>query len=524
MLLNRASSALFDLQWPSRSLLDCYTNGRFDSSKWIKPHDEEYIDLSKFYSCSPHRTNDPPTQHERKKRQRRIILARRGEDGELEAIPPKESMWYQLYISCPQVQDVRFQKKFRRRFRMPYDSYLQLVEDAREYDWFPRWTGKDCTGKESSPLELLILGALRYLGRGFTFDDIEEATAVSEEIHRVFFHKFILIGSTVLFDKYVVTPVDVEEARTHMHEFSAAGMPGACGSSDATHVVHENCTWRLRRMHKGHKSKFCTRTYNITVNHRRRILGTTRGHPGSWNDKTLVLFDTFIRGIKRGDILNDHVFYLNEYDSDGQVVKVMYKGVWIIVDNGYHAWATTVPPFTNTGYQDEIRWSEWVESMRKDVECAFGIMKGRWRILKSGIRLHSIESVDMIWATCCALHNMLLEVDGLDEPWDGVRIPTSEWDGEIGDMEYDDVPFAMRRAFSPSDIRAYDTSATGNAAIQRNQEVGDVGEANADNDNDVREVRKLSLAFFRSKLVEHFGIVWNRHEVVWPSRRGNMPL
>ena len=56
---------------------------------------------------------------------------------------------------------------------MPYDSYLQLVEDARENDWFPRWTGKDCTGKESSPLELLILGALRYLGRGFTFDDIE---------------------------------------------------------------------------------------------------------------------------------------------------------------------------------------------------------------------------------------------------------------------------------------------------------------------------------------------------------------
>ena len=139
--------------------------------------------------------------------------------------------------------------------------------------------------------------------------------------------------------------------------------------------------------------------------------------------------------------------------------------------------------------------------------------------------MHSIESVDMIWATCCALHNMLLEVDGLDEPWDGVRIPTSEWDGEIGDMEYDDVPFAMRRAFSPSDICAYDTSATGNAATQRNQqEVGDVGKSNAENDNDVRVVRKLSLAFFSSKRVEHFGIVWKCHEVVWPSRRGNIPL
>ena len=38
---------------------------------------------------------------------------------------------------------------------------------------------------------------------------------------------------------------------------------------------------------------------------------------------------------------------------------------------------------------DEIRWSKWLESMRKDVECTFGIMKGRWRILSGlpGVRL-----------------------------------------------------------------------------------------------------------------------------------------
>ena len=97
----------------------------------------------------------------------------------------------------------------------------------------------------------------------------------------------------------------------------------------------------------------------------------------------------------------------------------------MLVDNGYHAWANTVPPFSNTAFRDEIRWSEWLESMRKDVECRFGIMKGRWRILKTGVRLHKVQSVDMIWATCCALHNMLFEVDGFDEPWDGVCIPTS---------------------------------------------------------------------------------------------------
>ena len=67
-------------------------------------------------------------------------------------------------------------------------KYLKLVGDAIEGEWFPRWTSrKDATGKPSSPLELLILGALRYLGRGWTFDDCEESTAIGEETHRVFF-------------------------------------------------------------------------------------------------------------------------------------------------------------------------------------------------------------------------------------------------------------------------------------------------------------------------------------------------
>jgi hypothetical protein len=66
--------------------------------------------------------------------------------------------------------------------------------------------GSNCAGKKASPLELMILGSLRYLGRGWTFDDCEEATAVGEETHRRFFHQFTAIGATILFDKYVHAP------------------------------------------------------------------------------------------------------------------------------------------------------------------------------------------------------------------------------------------------------------------------------------------------------------------------------
>ena len=103
----------------------------------------------------------------------------------------------------------------------------------------------------------------------------------------------------------------------------------------------------------------------MMVNHRRRILGTTRGHPGSFNDKTLILFDEFVQDVKSGKF-DDFTFELLERRGD-EIVAVKYKGVWIVVDNGYHNWSITIPPIPNSDSAKEIRWSEWVESMRKDV-------------------------------------------------------------------------------------------------------------------------------------------------------------
>lgn len=70
-----------------------------------------------------------------------------------------------------------------------------------------------------------------------------------------------------------------------------------------------------------------------------------------------------------------------------------------------------------TTFEKEWHMSHWLESLRKDVECTFGILKGRWYILKSGTRLQGVKVSNKIWKTCCALHNWLLEVDVMDDDW-----------------------------------------------------------------------------------------------------------
>ena len=54
-----------------------------------------------------------------------------------------------------------------------------------------------------------------------------------------------------------------------------------------------------------------------------------------------------------------------------------------------------------------------MESVRKDVECTFGIMKKRFRMLKLPFTFKRASTISNVFRTCCVLHNMLLEHDGL---------------------------------------------------------------------------------------------------------------
>jgi hypothetical protein len=63
----------------------------------------------------------------------------------------------------------------------------------------------------------------------------------------------------------------------------------------------------------------------------------------------------------------------------------------------------------------ETKWSGLIESLRKDVECLFGILKKRFMFLKHAVRFHNIEPISDIFRTCCILHNMLLGHDEYDD-------------------------------------------------------------------------------------------------------------
>lgn len=436
---------------------------------------------------------------------------------------PSEMPWYEEYILHPRPGVKQWEKMFRNRFRMSYASFLKHCEEVKNHPLFFQWSDAvDCTGKHSTPIELLLLGILRYLGRGWTIDDVEEQTSISKTTLFRFLGVYLRFGSTHLYHKHVNLPKTQEQLDDAGNEFAAAGFHGAFGSMDATHIGMGKCENKLRNHHSSFKETKPARTYNATCNHRRRILSTTLGHPGRWNDKTLVLFDPLARMLsyddQDGGLFGNNQFELYELGDDGVTVfKRSYRGSWILCDNGYLRRASMIPPSKTYSTIAEKNFSKWLESMRKDIECTFGILKGRWRILKCGTEIHGHKRTDQVWLTCCALHNFLLVEDGLDNNW--------EIDYYLGPEGEHDAQDINTYAFNP-EAEAATTNQTEDAhlagILQNVNTTGrtitlhaDLANATLINNNEPVKVNRLASSVFKKRLIAHWDILYERSMITW---------
>ncbi len=157
-----------------------------------------------------------------------------------------------------------------------------------------------------------------------------------------------------------------------------------------------------------------TIAFEAVVSHNRKFLSVSDAFYGTINDKTISRHD------KAFTVLRDPLSFLSKQEfhtlhHNGKLIK--HKGVYYICDGGYHRWPCYMNLFKHQvpGMEQE-KWSQHIESIRKDVECSFGILKkSSFLILKHPMRFHNIDTIQGLFTTCCVIHNMLLEHDGLDE-------------------------------------------------------------------------------------------------------------
>lgn len=323
-----------------------------------------------------------------------------------------DSCWFK-FLQRRDISDItsRDGKLFRNRFTVPYQLFIQLLTFAES--WFPQHE-YDCCKKKVPPVSLKLLGPLRILGKGCSWDLLYELSGVSAEVHRRWTLTFIEKFSKDMYPVYVHGPRDSSELSAVTSLYAASGFPGCVGSTDVVHIRWEMCPSIWTTAFRNGKHDYCSIAYEMTVSHSKKFQATTIGHYGTTSDKTIVKFDGFVSKVRF-----DELFTMAEFKIQVAPDKwILERGVYLLVDGGYHRWRIMQCPLKHTTDTDRARWSEFAESIRKDVECSFGILKKRFQFLKTGITWHRKSDIDNAVFSCVILHNMLHEFDGYDEKWE----------------------------------------------------------------------------------------------------------
>ena len=407
------------------------------------------------------------------------------------------SVWGKM-LTNPEIEDPEsfVARKFRRRFRVPYPLFKEVIlPQCVSHNIFE--TKRECGG--TIPIEFKLLIALRILGRDAVADDCSELSFVGESTCHFIFKQFVSNYSRAFYSEYVKFPTAADFMDT-METYRRVGFPGCVGSIDCTHIKWAACAKDKKWKATG-KEGYPTLSFQAIVSHDRRCLHISIAFLGSYNDITISKNDVCVQEIVAGSMA-DVEFIL--YNEDG--VPELCSGGYLLADNGYLKQSVFMCPWKTPSCRQELLWSEWAESVRKDVECFFGLLKARWWYLRNGIRYHSAAVIQDAFMCAGILHNMLLAYDGF------LATGQRAWEN-LNPDEADDEAFFESDIDNEDDNEAYDMPVVNGAGVTTMQQLQQRRHLfrRGPRFNPVRDFTVL-----RRALVVHFSHQYGIGDLWWP--------
>lgn len=166
---------------------------------------------------------------------------------------------------------------------------------------------------------------------------------------------------------------------------------------------------------------------------------TAFGYPGALNDLNVLDRSPLLRQMVDGSLEKLEKSHV-PYNIAGEEFNQLY----ILGDGIYPRYSRFVKSISCPLTAEEKKFAEWHEASRKDVERAFGLLKGVFHILVGDIKVMSHQNLSNIVLTTLILHNMRVEerVSGIEASYN----PTDS----VDELHDDSIP--LRPGLVPSKV------------------------------------------------------------------------
>lgn len=303
-----------------------------------------------------------------------------------------QRLWNDYFSDNPKYKDAEFE----RRFRLSKDVFVKIFDTIHGEGIFKLRT--DAAGKQGIHPIVRMAAALRMLAYGTAADSWDEYLQMSEDstLHSMKSFSELIVR---LFENEYLREPNEDDLKRIISLNTARGFPGCLGSIDCQHWAWKNCPLAWAGQFRG-KEKSSTMILEAIADGDLWIWHAFFGSPGSLNDINVLDRSPTIGKIEAGHFPPSFTYTVN-----GHARTLPYY----LADGIYPNWAIFVKTIKDPTSPKQKAFSECQESVRKDVERAFGVLVARWHILQRPARLWSRGDIKTVMKACIILHNMMVE-------------------------------------------------------------------------------------------------------------------
>jgi hypothetical protein len=279
--------------------------------------------------------------------------------------------------------------------------FLQIVGDIEaRFEYFQE--AYDSRGKKSFTALQKCTSAIQQLATGNPPDNFDDYLCMAARTSRECLDHFCSAMIDLYSREFLRKPTTHDVARVfEAHELKHR-IPGMLGSLDCTHFVWRNCPKELKGQYKRGDHQFPTIMLEAVASQDLWIWHAFFGPPGSLNDINVLNQSTLFLRERNGTAPNSSFVVNGRY----------YKRGYYLTDGIYPRYSTFVKAYPYPTDPKEKKFKKLQESARKDIERAFGVLKGKWKILERHLRPTTVDKIGKIVYTCCILHNMIIKHEG----------------------------------------------------------------------------------------------------------------
>ena len=337
-----------------------------------------------------------------------------------------------------------FGAEFKLMFRVSRQRFQVLMEDVMAAQLPHFMTKQYIPPTRQASLEAKLLLPLKCLAYGVPPHAFIDYFQMSRPYARVCCIEFDNAIKTIYMREWLRLPTKADlRSIVKLHK-QQHGVDGMVGSLDCSHTYWKNCPKAWQGSYKG-KEKMPSIVLEAICDYNLFFWHASYGYTGNLNDRTILSLSPLM------DRLLDGSFHQLEMEAGVIPFTIsgeQFRETWITTDGIYPRYIRFVKGIKQPINPVEKKYTQWQEAVRKDVERAFGVLKGVFQFLERPILLMDLQQISNRVITCLILHNILVSdrvmgdcrvsynpsyqvldaVEGVEQPSD-LRETQTQYDG-----------------------------------------------------------------------------------------------